>query len=215
MGVFAVTLAMSCYGAGSGMSSGGSGGFDAPKRSPEQLAASSYNAGLKHKKRALSYEEDARAATKDKDRDKFVKRARDQFEDAVKDYQKAIGYDKRMFQAMNELGFAYRKLGDYENAMRAYNTALFVKADFAPAIEYRAEVLLKLGMFEETKAAYLELYRLDQAQAGLLMQAFDEWLASKAAAGSAEAKAFADWVGERKQVASVTQAVTEIPQRDW
>lgn len=212
--IFAALLAVGAHGAGSGMSSGGGGSVDLPSRSPEQMAASSYNAGLKHKKRALSYAQQAATATKDKDRDKYTKRSRDQFEDSVADYKKAIGYDNRMYQAMNELGFSYRKLGKLEDSIRAYNTALFVKPDFAPAIEYRAEAYLTLGLIEETKAAYLELFRLDQAQAGLLMQAIDEWLATHVDQ-SAETQAFADWVAERKQLAAVTQAVTEVPKRDW
>ncbi|NJN50845.1 MAG: hypothetical protein HC809_02735 [Gammaproteobacteria bacterium] len=215
LGASLLVLSVAAFGAGSGMSSGGGGTVDTPSRSPEQLAASSYNAGLKHKKRALSYEEKSATASKDKDRAKYDKRSRDQFEDAVADYKKAIGYDNRLYQAMNELGFAYRKLGHYEDAVRAYNTALFIKADFAPAIEYRAEAYLAVGMLEETKAAYLELYRLDQAQAGLLMQAIDEWLATNAANGGDAAKALAEWAAERKALASVTQAITEVPKRDW
>ncbi len=215
MALFVAVLSVTAHAAGSGMSSGGSGGFETPQRSPEQLAASSYNAGLKHKKRALAYEKKAVEATKDKDREKYGKRSRDQFEDAVADYLKAYGYDREMYQALNELGFAYRKLGDYENAVRAYNTALAVKPDFAPAIEYRAEAFLAVGLLEETKAAYLELYRLDQAQAGLLMQAIDEWIEANAATGGDAAKAFAAWAAERKQLASVTQSITEVPKRDW
>jgi tetratricopeptide (TPR) repeat protein len=201
--------------AGSGVGSSVDMGVEAPRRTPEQIATSSYNAGLKNKARAQSYEAEAAEAAKEKDRAKHLKRARDQWKNAAKNYSKAIKNDPTMYVAMNELGFAYRKLGDYENSVRAYNTALFVKPGFAPAIEYRAEAFLALGLYEETKAAYLELYRDDQDHAALLMQAFDGWLAALAADAPTEARAFADWVSERKRLAEVTQVRPGRLERTW
>ena len=99
----------------------------------------SYNAGLNHKKRAQEYEEKAAAAKDDKERDKQLAKAKSQYEDSIDDYKKAIGYDMTAYQAMNEMGYAYRKTGDYEMAVKAYNTALTVRPNFTPAIEYRAE----------------------------------------------------------------------------
>jgi tetratricopeptide (TPR) repeat protein len=201
--------------AGSGAGASVSGGMEAPRRTPEQMATASYNAGLKNKARAQSYETEAVDATQDKDRARDLKRAGVQWEKAASNFRKAMKYDPRMYQAMNELGFAYRKLGDYENSIKAYNTALFVKPGFAPAIEYRGEAYLAIGKYEETKAAYLELYRADQDHAALLMQAFDEWTAGLAADAPADARAFAEWVSERKRLAEVTQVRPGALERTW
>ena len=71
----AVTLAVApfAFGAGSGPMSGGgdTGGMtSAPRMTPQQMAARSYNAGLKHKERAQDYEAKAAEAKDDKDKQK-------------------------------------------------------------------------------------------------------------------------------------------------
>lgn len=200
--------------AGSGVGSSVSG-VEAPARSPEQQAVSKYNAGLKHKQRALSYEAKAARAARPQDRDKQLKKARDQFEDAVEDYRAAIEQDAKMVPALNELGFAYRKLGDYDQALSAYDAALTIEPAFAPAIEYRAEAYLALGRYEDTKAAYLELYREDQDHAALLMQALDEWRGQRGEDTAAESEAFAAWIEERKRIAEVTQIRPGTLDRTW
>jgi tetratricopeptide (TPR) repeat protein len=212
--ILAVALPSTLFAAGSGV--GGSvGGVEAPQRTPEQMAASSYRAALKNKERALSYEAKAAGIADPKKRTRELERARKQWQSAVANHQKAIQQDAGLYQALNELGFAYRRLGDYENALRAYDRALALKPGFAPAIEYRAEALLAMDRFEETRAAYLELYRVDQDHAALLMQAFDAWLATLSADAPVGAQEFARWVRERKQLAEVTQVRPGRLDRTW
>lgn len=208
------------HGAGSGpMSSGGGTGvgstMQSPRKTPQQMAVSSYNAGLKHKKRAQEYEEKAAIAKNDKDRAKQLTKAKSQYEDAVDDYRKSIGYDATAYQAMSELGYAYRKGGDYENAVRAYNTALLVKPGFAPAIEYRGEAYLALSMFKDVKDAYLELFRADQDQAATLMRAMEAWQVLHQEDAAPEAQAFSEWVLERKAVAVNTQSLSSNNVHAW
>ena len=208
------------YGAGSGPMSGGSppaGGNSetSARKTPEQMAVASYNAGLNHKKRALDYEAKAAKAKNDGDRDKQLAKAKSQYEDAVEDYKKAIGYDRRAYQAMNELGYAWRKTGDYENALRAYNTALIVKPDFAPALEYRGETYLALARFKDVKDAYLALVRTDQDQAAALMVAMEAWQETHAENTTAEAKEFVAWVQERKAVAANTVSLSTNNVHPW
>jgi len=220
---FSIGLLLACaplfaIASGSGGMGGGSvgGGGDMPvTRSPQQMAVDYYNSGVAHKQRALSYLKDASAATDDKDKQKAQKKAEDQFQAAVKDLKKAVGSNKAMYPAMNELGFAYRKLGNYEESLKQYDAALALKPGFPPAVEYRGEAYLALAKYEDTKNAYLELYRTDQDHAALLMQAFDEWVAKLGPTPSADASAFASWVGERKKVAGVTQVEPGKLQRDW
>ena len=207
------------HGAGSGsMPSGGGatgGTSQAPRKTPQQMAVSSYNAGLNHKKRAQEYEAKAVTAKNDQDRAKQLAKAKSQYEDAVDDYRKAIGYDKTAYQAMNELGYAYRKSGDYENAVRAYNSALLVKPDFAPAIEYRGEAYLALSMFKDVKEAYLVLFGADQDQAATLMRAMEAWQVLHQGDPAPEVKAFSDWVVERKAVAANTQSLSMDNVHTW
>ena len=77
---------------------------DTPHKTPQQMAVSSYNAGLNHKKHAQEYENKAATAKNDKDRDKQLAKAQSAYKDAIEDYKKAIGYDNTAYQAMNELG---------------------------------------------------------------------------------------------------------------
>ncbi len=208
------------YGAGSGPMSGGgdTGGMtSAPRMTPQQMAVRSYNAGLKHKQRAQEYEDKAATAKDDKDRAKLLGKAKDQYEDAIDDYRKAIGYDNRAYQAMNELGYAFRKTGSYDDAVKAYNTALVVKPDFAPAIEYRGEAYLALSQFKQVQDAYLALVRADQDQAATLMRAMEAWLNThqETASADADAKAFSDWIIERKAVAVNTVSLSTNNVRAW
>ncbi len=213
-----LAVAPLAFGAGSGPMSGGgdTGGMtSAPRMTPQQMAARSYNAGLKHKERAQEYEAKAAEAKDDKDKQKQLSKAKDQYEDSIDDYRKAIGYDNRTYQAMNELGFAYRKTGNYEDAVKAYNAALAVKSDFAPAIEYRGEAYLALSQFKQVQDAYLALVRADQDQAAALMRAMEAWLNTHQENSTADAKAFSDWVLERKAVAVNTVSLSTNNVRPW
>jgi tetratricopeptide (TPR) repeat protein len=206
------------FGSGSGPMSGGgdTGGMtSAPRMTPQQQAVRSYNAGLKHKERAQEYEAKAATATDDKDKQKQLSKAKDQYDDAVDDYRKAIGYDNRSYQAMNELGFAYRKVGKYDEAVTAYNAALAVKSDFAPAIEYRGEAYLALSQFKQVQDSYLALVRADQDQAAALMRAMEAWLNTHQENQTADSKAFVDWVVERKAVAENTVSLSTNNVRPW
>lgn len=214
----ALILAPLAYGAGSGPMSGGgdTGGMtSAPRMTPQQQAARSYNAGLNHKKRAQAYEEKAAAAKDEKNRDKQLAKAKSQYEDAIDDYKKAIGYDMSSYMAMNEMGYAYRKTGDYEMAVKSYNTALAVRPNFTPAIEYRAEAFLGMSQFEKVKESYLALVRTDQDQAATLMQALEAWQQAHQQDARADVKAFSDWIAERKAVAANTVSLSTNNVRAW
>ena len=205
--------ALQVHAAGSG------GGYSdigtAPEaRSPAQQARTHYKAGLNHKKKAWKLEEKAAKAKDEKGKAKHLANAQKEYARAIERYRKAIQADNTHFEAMNELGYAFRKSGDFENAIRAYNTALFVKPDFPEAIEYRGEAFLALGLFDQTKEAYLALFRDAPEQAALLMQAMETWVTEQGTA-SADAAAFAAWVAERKALAGQTQTLSMNNLRRW
>ncbi|MEJ2087839.1 MAG: tetratricopeptide repeat protein, partial [Gammaproteobacteria bacterium] len=112
------------------------------------------------------------------------------------------------YQAANELGYALRQTGDYRKALGAYNFALEIKPDFYPAVEYRGEAYLTLGMLEASREAYMTLFRNDLALARRLLQAMEAY------APRVDDPAFADWVAERKQLAALLP--TSAPEAgDW
>jgi len=192
-----------------------SGGGAAPVvQTPEQRATRLYNAGLKYRKKAWKYEEKAAAATSEKKRSKYLKRAETQYKRVLKNQNNAIKQVGGFYQAMSELGYAYRKLGDYEKAIAAYNTALSLKGDYSEAIEYRGEAYLALGAFEKTKQAYMTLFRQDPEKAALLMQAFELW-SHKPASQKADAEAFLNWIAERKLLVSVSSHLSHSNPGDW
>ncbi|MBI1725288.1 MAG: tetratricopeptide repeat protein, partial [Candidatus Tectomicrobia bacterium] len=57
-------------------------------------------------------------------------------------FQQAVKADPKHYQAYNMLGYALRKTGKPKEALEAYNRALSLKPDYAPAIEYRGEAHL-------------------------------------------------------------------------
>src|SRR5262249_18935184 len=154
------------------------------------------------------YEDKAATASNDKDRQKQLDKAKDQYDDAVDDYKKAIGYDQTMYQAMNELGYALRKVGNYKDSITAYNMALQVRPNFPQAIEYRAEAYLGLSMYKEVQDSYLALVRDNQDEAAALMRALEAWMQLHQDNQTPDQKAFNDWIIERKAVAMNTLSLS-------
>ena len=71
--------------------------------------------------------------------------------------------------AHNMLGFAYRKLGDYDRALFHYGKALELNPRHKQALEYLGEAYLELGRIEEAVAT---ARRLDEVCRFIVM-AFD------------------------------------------
>lgn len=186
----------------------GSGGGSVPTSSgtvktPEQIAAAQYKYGLRQKDKALKALEQAAKANSEKKRAKFEKRAQKAFAKAATHHKKVLQADPKNFRAANELGYALRKTGDFQNAVGAYNYALQLNPNFLEAIEYRGEAFMALGYFNEARNAYLRLYREDQALAAELMSAMDQWVRTRTAnaepMNDAE-QGFADWITERQRL---------------
>ena len=69
---------------------------------------------------------------------------------AVSLFQSAVGKDDKDYKSFNMLGYSLRNLGRYKVAILAYNRALSIRPDYAPALEYRGMAHLKA---KNTKAA--------------------------------------------------------------
>ena len=162
------------------------GGASAPietrPSSPEQVAEAGYQRGLKLKERAWEGDgkaEAAREAGKGKRADRYAERAKREYEKAQSEFASVLKTLPEHYRAANELGYTLRQLGDYKNAIGAYNYALNVHPKFYQAIEYRAEALLALAYYDETRDSYLTLFEHDRDLADTLMAKMQSWAAEQ------------------------------------
>ena len=207
---------------GGGMGGGGIGGSStAPRRvkTPEEIAESRYNAGLKKRDKAWKYEAKAEKANSEKKRGKLEAKAQKQYRKAIKDFRKALEKNSLLYQAHSSLGYALRRTGQYEAALQAYDEALYLQPAYAEAIEYRAEAYLGLNRLDDVRAAYVQLFRLDRDRAEELMLAMQTFLERRenepnGLAPEALAK-FASWVRERQEIAQQTARLSEAEPRRW
>ena len=198
--------------AGSGGSVGGGGGGDvgaAP--SPRDLARTAHNEGMKAKRRALRMEEEAAAAANDTDKQAALAQASENWARAIVAYRQAVELDRKHYKALNELGYALRKTGEYAQALTAYNAALAMKPEFGEAIEYRAEAYLALGQLDQVKADYMRLVEIDDDIAALLLAALQAWSKAHSTDTSESVTAFRAWIAERAALASFIGGEA----RDW
>jgi tetratricopeptide (TPR) repeat protein len=88
-------------------------------------------------------------------------------------FREAVRADPKHHQAYNMLGYALRKLNQPKEALEAYNRALSLKPDYAPALEYRGEAHLMLKNRQAAMADYQALVKLNSPLAQDLKQKID------------------------------------------
>lgn len=131
-------------------------------------ATTAYNKGVEKQEKAFTYFEQGDTA-----------KATKELEKAIKEYEKAIVLNDSFPEALSNLGYCQRNLGNYTKALESYDRALKLKPDFAQAIEYRAVAYLWLGRKDEARAAYEQLLKTDTTQASHLKAAIDAAEAGK------------------------------------
>lgn len=72
-------------------------------------------------------------------------------------FRKVIEEDGQHYRAFNMLGYSLRKMGKAKEAIVAYNKALSIKSDYAPALEYRGVAHVMAG---NKAAALADLQKL-------------------------------------------------------
>jgi tetratricopeptide (TPR) repeat protein len=166
----------------------------APKKSPDAAAADAMNSGVK------------RLAKADELEVKNPKQARKEYEAALKNFQTDVKLAPGNYRAHNNLGYSYRKLGNYSRALESYEHALKLAPTFSEAIEYRAEAYLGLNRLDEAKQAYMQLFVSDRMTSHVLMKAMKAWVATRrtdpAGVDAATLNAFEAWVQERDTLAA-------------
>jgi Flp pilus assembly protein TadD len=113
---------------------------------PEAAADADYNTGL---------------------HEKAVKR----FPAAVASFRRAVEARPDFPEAWNELGFALRQTGKYDEALLAYEQALKLRPNFPEALEYLGEAYVKLGRLADARSILERLKPLDAARAAELEEA--------------------------------------------
>ena len=70
------------------------------------------------------------------------------YKEASKKYEKAVKIDSKYAEAWSNLGYTYRKQGQFDRAVRTYKKAIKLKPDLAEAHEYLGEAYAEMGQFE-------------------------------------------------------------------
>lgn len=203
----------------------GSGPVNVPsvparERSPEEVARSAYNSGVRALRKAEGYEKDStRAATPEK-KEKARRKAVAVYENALQEFERAVSLSPSMHEAWNYIGFAYRHLQRYDTALLAYARALKLKPGFPEAVEYRAEAYLALDRLDDARQAYLELFASSRALADRLLASMQRYIAERRGSPQgmelATLDAFAKWVDERAAIAQQTASLdTSRPSAGW
>jgi tetratricopeptide (TPR) repeat protein len=219
LAVAPVAIALA-HGGGS-MPSGGSpaGTVTSTPRSADEGAKSAYNAGVKNVKRAQEYDADAAKASTPEKIAKAHEKAQKAYRESLASFIDAVGFQPKMYQAWNYLGFTNRHLGNYEDALSSYAKALEINPNYPEAIEYRGEAYLGLNQVEDAKGAYMALFRDSRPLADELMVAMHRWADARRqdaqGLSSADVEAFAKWMDERAGIAAQTASLAVGAAQPW
>ena len=187
----------------------------AAEKTPEEVGKEYYNLGLQHRDKAWGYEDKAKAATSDAEREKMKGKAWKQYQKSIKLFENATQKIPTFHQAYSGLGYALRKTGEFESSLAAYNRALELAPFYGEAIEYRAEAYLGLGRLDEVKDAYMYLFEKERALADELMEAMQAWVKEPGDVPADKVEAFATWVKERAELADQTSMLEDAATRRW
>ena len=188
-----------------------SNGGSSMEESPENRAASEFNAGLRAIHKGDALQSDASKESDERARKKLLDRANDAYADARREFQDATRDDPRLPEAWNGLGYTQRRLGSYQDALASYDHALKLRPGFPEAIEYRGEAFLGVNRVEDAKQAYLALFATSRPLADHLLAVMRAWIGTRRQDGGLDAAALDDlqhWVEERTQIAAQTAALT-------
>jgi tetratricopeptide (TPR) repeat protein len=196
-------------------SGGGAMSMPAPMprvETPQQKARDAYNDGVHEVKKADKAQAAAAEATDAGKKDKAAREAHDSYTSALAKFKQAADLDPTLYEAWNYVGYTNRKLGNYDDALPAYDKALSLKPGYADALEYRGEAYLGMNRIPDAQQAYLDLYAGNRSLAGKLLTAMKSWVAAQRANPSAGSTSNLDeldkWIQERAQIAGQTAALT-------
>jgi cytochrome c-type biogenesis protein CcmH/NrfG len=123
------------------------------------------------------------------------------YAEARERFRTVVAADPNLKEGWNLLGYTSRRLGDYEESLSAYDSALKLEPDYPEAIEYRAELYLLTGRLDQAREAYGTLQKSSPSYAGVLLQSMRAWVAAPPASATVEPaarEAFTKWVKAQK-----------------
>lgn len=171
---------------------------NAPEASqdPKTIARNSYNQGYEAVQSAAKLE--LEAASMPAFASQYSETVKTRLRSARENFRKAVAADPEMKEGWNMVGFTSRRLGEYEESLKAYDKALALSPTYPEAIEYRAELFLLTGRLAQTKEAYATLLKLEPSYAGVLKTSMQDFLKGKkafpASVSAKESEEFAKWV---------------------
>jgi tetratricopeptide (TPR) repeat protein len=217
----AVAICSTCLLAGLSLDVSANGGGSMPMPSmrtpsrqatPQEKARDAYNDGVRSVKKADKAQQSANDATDSGKKDKAAREAHDAYAAALAKFTESTGLDPSLHEAWNYLGYTNRKLGNYDDALAAYDKALSLKPGYPDALEYRGEAYLGVSRIPNAQQAYLDLYAGNRALAGKLLTAMKSWVtaqrASPPGSGTTNLDELDKWIQERAQIAGQTAALT-------
>ena len=92
---------------------------------------------------------------------------------AAEAFRRALGHDPAFADAWNELGYALRNQGRYDESLEAYVQALRLRPEFPEALEYLGEAYVKMGRLEDARRVLARLRTLDTGRAQELAEVID------------------------------------------
>lgn len=181
-------------------------------RTDEEQARLAYNIGLPLAEKGDQSTAAAEAATDTAAREAALEAARASYTEARAKFQEAAKFNADMPGAWNMVGYTERKLGNYDQALAAYERALGLNPSYAQAIEYRAEAYLGLNRIADAKQAYLDLFASNRALSEQFLGAAKKWVAARRKSpGDVSAATINDmdsWTQERTRIAAKTASLT-------
>lgn len=187
------------------------GGFKFNKNT-EETARDKHKDGLKSRDKAVKYEDKAAKQKSEDKRNKYPARANEEYEKATASLLEAVEAKPDFHQAWKDLGFVYRKTGDLDGSLRAYDRALELKPDYAEAFGERAESFLSMNRLDEAKEAYVYLFPRRRDLADRLMVAMQAWVEERkrepSGVDATLIQDFAAWVAHRSELAQQTAAAS-------
>lgn len=181
----------------------GPGGYRPKERGPlpvsEQGAIDAYTAGYASILRAEHAENLAAASSNETDRQAGQRAAQEAYRASLPHFTSATRLDSSMHEAYTYLGYANRKLGRYDESLKAYDQALKINPDTPYAIEYQGETFLALNRVAEARFNFLRLYALDTHSAAKLLRAMNAWVEANKAKPPAgiDMPELAAWIAEQ------------------
>jgi tetratricopeptide (TPR) repeat protein len=93
---------------------------------------------------------------------------------AVAAFRKALDLRPGFAEAWNELGYALRNQGKYQDSVKAYDEALKLRPNFPEALEYLGEAYVKMGRLDDARRILDRLKPLDAGRAKELAEVIEK-----------------------------------------